>query len=290
MIEVGMTAILTMLSLLVGVDPAPTKANADLERTRQQAVATLAPAKARQLTVFLRGEQDSKPAVLTDKPLLRWSNATAGSVYGEVFVWSMEGRPVAIASIYSWYEPYQTSTVEIVSLSESGVGAKEKTQSLWQAPAGEVIFHPIPTAPRPANSRPARLTQMREIAARFAAELADIRSGEQVTRQLRLLNQPAHRFASDQQGILDGALFAFVEGTDPEVWIQLEVYQDKGEPRWRYAAVRMNAGAMRLRYGETVVAEFENIPEPWLNSKATYFNIGFDPNTVATDKAAGAGR
>src|SRR5687768_14871534 len=71
------------------------------ERQRQAEVAELALAEAARLKLFV-GE-DNSPAALHKEPLLRWSNPTAGSVHGEVFVWLHNDRPAAIASIYRWY-------------------------------------------------------------------------------------------------------------------------------------------------------------------------------------------
>src|SRR5262245_34893660 len=104
-----MTVIL--LTLLLAADPAPDADAAD--KARQDEVARLAPAEARRLEVLV-GDDGAAHASLVQKPLLRWSNPTAGSVYGEVFLWTIDRRPAAIASIYRWYHPFQDSTVEFV--------------------------------------------------------------------------------------------------------------------------------------------------------------------------------
>src|SRR5919112_871844 len=80
------------------------------EVTRRDEVAKLAPAKARQVEMVI--SESGQKAELRAEPLLRWSNPTAGSVHGEVFLWTLHNRPVAIASIYRWYHPYKDSTFE----------------------------------------------------------------------------------------------------------------------------------------------------------------------------------
>src|SRR5215204_831286 len=90
--------------------------DAQIERQRQTDLARLAPAKARQLTLWLN--QPGEQAELHPQPLLRWSNPTAGSVYGEVYLWTIDSRPVAIASIYRWYHPHKDSTAELVSVTQ----------------------------------------------------------------------------------------------------------------------------------------------------------------------------
>ncbi|HEV3119046.1 MAG TPA: hypothetical protein VGY58_18475 [Gemmataceae bacterium] len=56
--------------------------------------------------------------------------------------------------------------------------------------------------------------------------------------------------------VLDGALFAFVEGTDPEVILAIEARADaKEEPVWRYGLGRMNSLRLRVLRGDDVLWE-----------------------------------
>jgi hypothetical protein len=53
--------------------------------------------------------------------------------------------------------------------------------------------------------------------------------------------------------LIDGALFAFVQGTDPEVLLLLEaVRHDKG-PRWQFACARATAGGLEAKLDGQVV-------------------------------------
>src|SRR5262245_23622779 len=115
------TALLTLLVVAAGEEPVVPKREAPRdaaqERQRQEDVALLARAKAKQLEVSVGDEDGGAKASLHSEPLLRWSNPTAGSVFGEVFVWHVEGQPVAAASIFRWYHPFKDASLEIVSLS-----------------------------------------------------------------------------------------------------------------------------------------------------------------------------
>lgn len=263
-----------LLATLAADDPA---VSAD-DNARRAAVARLAPAKAKQLEV-LAGQEPVKTA-LVEKPLLRWSNPTAGSVFGEVYLWTVSERPVAIASIYRWYHPFKDSTVEVVSLTEQPVQAKERDKLLWEAPTAGVTFRPLPKATLPAATAAARLGQMRALAREFAAELADSRSRERVARELRLLNQPVHRYAHESSGLVEGALFAFVETTDPEAWLLLEAVKSGETTSWRYAVARMNADELKIKHDGQQVAEWPKIVQPWRYRTAPYTLFGFDPEQV----------
>ena len=73
------------------------------------------------------------------------------------------------------------------------------------------------------------------MAAEFSATKTDRNA---ITRPLRLLTQPVYRFENADPG---GALFAFVEGTDPEVFLLLETRNGDKGPAWHYALARMNS-------------------------------------------------
>jgi hypothetical protein len=270
---------LLLFAIVAGPETEAATPDVDQERQRQADVARIAPLKARRVVI------KSKEAVaeLHPEPLLRWSNPSAGSVYGEVFVWSDAGRPVALASIYRWYHPYTQSTFEVVTLTPGEVTAREGDRLLWEAPPGGVAFRPLEKAPEAAGSPAARLRQMRALARRFNAELADLRGGEGVERQLRLLNQPVHRYQSADHGIVDGALFAFVEGTDPEAWLVLEAARTDSETHWQYAVARMNADALRVRLDSAEVARWDKLIEPWKVRRAHYTFDMFRPELLEQD-------
>jgi hypothetical protein len=280
-----MVTLWTALLLAAGDEPAaPAAPKADVaqEKQRQEEVALLAPAKAKMLEVRVGDEMPIK-AALHAEPLLRWSNPTAGSVYGEVFLWHVDGRPAAIASIFRWYHPFKDGTVEIVSLSPASVSAREGDRVLWDCRVPGVSFHAAGDVAAPASGRGGRLVQMRALARRFTAKLKDSRSGELVDRELRLLNQPIHRYEAVKQGVIDGALFALAEVTDPEVILMIEAFKDGDSPKWRYALARMNNHELEVRLDGQVVQSWPRVQSPWKDRKANYTLFSFNPALVKTE-------
>lgn len=275
--------VLTLLLLIPGEQAAAGEANTDQERERQQSVAAVAPAKAKRFNVVV-GTDKPATAVLHREPLLRWSNSTAGSIYGEVYVWMVDDRPAAISSIYRWFDPYHDSTVEMVSLSESSVEVREDQDVVWKSGENGVTFEPLPKAPAPAATQGRRLSQMRELARRFSSELADDRGGDVVTRDLRLLNQPLLRYASEAHGIVDGAIFAFVEATDPEGLLILEAIKPDAQMQWRFAVARMNAHGLKISRDGTVVKSWARVTDPIKDPNATYVYFNFDPDSINIEK------
>jgi hypothetical protein len=250
----------------------------------REEVSRVAGAKVPRLQITV-GSQDAVAARLAPEPLLRWSNPTVGTVFGEVFVWTVNGRPTAIGSVYHRFDRPWGWNLELVSTSESPLRAIEKGAALWEAESAGVEFRPVPDSSPPSPRAPARLSQMRKMSARFTVELSDGRTDEEVIRQLRLLSQPLYRYSDPQQGILDGALFAVVEGTDPELWIILEAVQHEDELHWQYALARMDSWPMQVRLEGKTVQSWDKIDKPWAKRKATYTLIPFPPSFAAAEEA-----
>ena len=270
------------LSLVALVLAAAPPADAAVEKARQDEMSRLAPAQARAMKL-LSGESRTVEAKLRAEPLIRWSNPTAGSVHGEVFLWTIDSRPVAIASIYRWHHPFKDSTVELVSVAPHGIEATGGRKTLWDAKNPGILFSDLSSAPPPADSASVRGVQLRSLARRFSAELIDTRGGDEVGRELRLLNQPLYRYASPSQNVVDGALFAFVEGTDPEAWIVLEAVETDGGAKWRCALARMNRDALQIKDGDNVVVKWDFLRDTWTDKTTNYVTFNFNPDSLKLD-------
>jgi hypothetical protein len=90
------------------------------------------------------------------------------------------------------------------------------------------------------------------------------------------MDQPVYQYGAGPDGLLDGALFAFVVGTDPEVLLVLEARDAFGGREWHYTLARMNRDAMRVRYQDREVWSVPAIDKPWLDLKRDYLTIEID--------------
>src|SRR4029450_3360988 len=43
------------------------------------------------------------PARLVKEPVLRWSNPAVGEIHGNVFLWTVNTRPIAVGSLFKWF-------------------------------------------------------------------------------------------------------------------------------------------------------------------------------------------
>jgi hypothetical protein len=206
----------------------------------------------------LIAEPDRK-LVLRDEPILRWTNPVGGhQAHGEVFIWTDRGRPEAVLSLYEVTQPDGVHEHhEFTSLSLGDLKAERSGAVAWAPPKGSVEMKRFPDAPPPEGPPRLRLGQMRKLAAQLTA---DKTTREDVKRDLRLLTQPIYRYEGEHPDILDGALFAFVEGTDPEVLLLLEARRVGKQYEWFFGAARMNSIHMRVLRGEETLWDAPVLP------------------------------
>lgn len=226
-------------------EKSPSQAGAEqVEKQRAAAAQQLCLRGAREYRFFL-DDAGRTELQLRSEPLLRWSNPSVGSIHGLVFVWTVDGRPAAIASIYKWFEPENHMAFEVHSLAEQPLLGNLGDRPVWNSSRPGVQFKPVKNAPPPARTAPARLTQMRAISKDFTVEKTD---REIARQQMRLLTQPIFRYQSPSAHIADGAIFAFVQGTDPEVLLLLESREDGDQAKWHYALARMDSVAFQANH------------------------------------------
>ncbi len=186
------------------------------------------------------------PLKLELRPVLRWANNTRNTVDGITFIWVGKGRPEVAACIYMWGPTAIRHNFQ--SLSRGRIVAERNGQPAWHPREPGVEFHRVPDAGPPSDSERVRLSQMKTLARRFTSVLVGWGPGNEVNEQLRLLPQPLYRYQSKDPDLLDGALFAFVEGTDPESLLLLKAVRMGESYQWQYAAARRTSGALETRY------------------------------------------
>lgn len=206
---------------------------------------------------FSLGQAPDAELKFVSEPILRWSNPQQGTIYGGVFVWTLEGRPEIVASIFKWFAPHTHLSAEFHSLATGSVTASRDGGAVWWASQPGIAFQPVPDAPPPAATAAARLRQLRDLAKEFKSIKTD-RDGNR--GDLRLLPQPIYRYDSPKRDIQDGALFAFVEGTDPETFLLLESRKTGAGFEWQFACARMNSTAFEVQHREKKVWSIEVLP------------------------------
>ena len=227
-----------MVLLLVGhgpsqppTTPAPQKADTKAEEEEARAVAK----KMAGEYVFQLEKSSDKKLKLEPEPVLRWLLQLDRRFYSDVYVWTHEGRPEVVASITNVYGPRRAMETEIHSLSTGRPLLSHNEKVIWEHERAGVELKAITGAPKPDSTAILRLKQMRTLAAQYSV-VADY--GNKKEEDMRLLTTPVYRYASEKQGVTDGALFAFARGTDPEAFLMIEAREGKDGAEWQYGFAR----------------------------------------------------
>jgi hypothetical protein len=178
-------------------------------------------------------------------PIFRLDNAATGVKDSAIFLWTdaETGRPEA--TIQMFRDPSGIWLQDWTSLSTSPIVAETRARALWRPKPG-LTFRPVPGAAAPAATPQARLRQLRALSEGFSASDDFLGGG---WSQLRLLPKPLLRYGKAGSGVEDGALFAFVLGTDPEVVLMIESRPDpSGGLRWEYALAPMTSFEVKVSW------------------------------------------
>jgi len=221
---------------------------------------------------------EGTPLARPEASLMRWSNPTAGRVYGNVFLWTDGVRPVAITNLYKFFEPYTSFTVEMIAFDDRPIVLSLKGNTLWKPRRPEPGWEAVQPEVTPSTVPAARLGQMRAIARQVHFELDDRRNDANGTRQdLRLVERPIYRYPAPSAGSnastnrpLDGALFAYVISNDPEAWLLVETTATG----YRVRCFRMNTDGLRAKgtFGSAPISlgEWPHLPWEEVNSNGAY--------------------
>lgn len=227
---------LTILLLLAV--PAQPPAKADTRAEEEEARALGKKLTGEYAVTLEEASTKDKKLRLEPAPVFRWLLQLDRRFYGDVYVWTNDGRPEVIASITTVFGPTQKVETEIHSLSTGRPVMSHNDKPIWEPATAGLELKPLTDAPKPAATAAARLLQMRALAAQFSVS-ADYGGAKEAKEDLRLLAAPIYRYASASQGVTDGALFVYGRGTDPEAFLVLEAREKKkNDPEWQFAFVR----------------------------------------------------
>ena len=218
-------------------EPPKRAAAVDAEAARKQRLAFLSRTFATySLAAPGRGEP---PLDRSKEPVLRYSNPVRASFSdGAVFLWLADDRPLAAAA-FSIRKAGRIGR-EFSSLATEPLICRGEAGEIWTPKSASLAEQTLSGVPSPAASEKLRTAQMRQLARRFRIVSREIESTSRT--ELRLLSQPVYRYSAEKAGVIDGALFAFVEANDPEALLLLEAVHGGGEsPVWRYTLARFTS-------------------------------------------------
>jgi len=214
---------------------------------------------------------------LRPQPVFNWVNparvGTPRIQRGALYVWTHDGRPEAIGTIFS--TEYQSTPTfscfhELHSLATEPLKATRDGKTHWNTQQSGIEPKPVPDAAPPAQKPSLRLVQMRDIARRFSGYSINY---DDKPWNLSLLPQPLYRYEKGNDTVLDGAIFALLStaGTDPEVLVVVEARRDGKDFKWNYSVCRFTDLKTWIKLDDKdVVWSFENGTNgPYVDSGVT---------------------
>lgn len=253
--------VLTLLAVLAAAARPQAPAGADKEPLTGNAAAAAEFAAAEAVRYKIRHADADAPLKLLAQPVLRWSNPLRGEVHGSVYLWTRDGCPEAAGSIYQFFNRKQLN-IELVSLAEAPLKAERNGRVRWTPEAG-VKYAPLPGGPPAAGTAEQRQLQMRALARKFAGSLAEPGEADDKWTELRLLANPLHRYEATDGSGREGAVFALVTTTDPEIVLMIESRKTAAGRGWVWAAARMHFRPLQLKLADKLVWEAPAAAPPW---------------------------
>lgn len=208
-----------------------------------------------------------KPFQFVAEPLLTFENPVSQVWDGYMFVWTDRGRPAAVMKCY-YHSVNKRWGRTFVSLATERIELASGDKKLWTPQKAGLSFAPLPRGPKPDDDARRRLTQMRDIARRFA--MVD-RWGlkEPTDWQLRLLPSPLYRYEARDGDVVDGAMFGYVVNS-PEAVVLVEARKTKEGLAWHYAVARFTRFEVTVALDDERIAHFPRL-DAWPPS-GTYFH------------------
>jgi hypothetical protein len=190
------------------------------------------------------------PLKLREEPAFRLGKQPADDVEdGAIFFWTREdGRPEASLQIFlvkNATAPDGMWAHEFNSLATDSLIGTRRGLSSWSPSRPGLEYHRLDDVPKPAATAANRARQMRAIMQDFHA--TDYFK-DKTWSVLRLLPTPIARYGKEGSAVIDGALFVFAIGTDPEVCVFLEVRQGNAGREWFYAMGPMTCFSVKGTY------------------------------------------
>jgi hypothetical protein len=219
-------------------------------------------------------------------PLLRWSNEVVREEDAVLFLWVRDQRPLAAAQFFlqdgAWHHEFQ-------SLCDRAFEARCRDGGSWSWTPQRPGIEFAAAEGAPAASKPLRLRQMKGIAERFRAATHPNRENPSADpHELRLLTTPVYRYTDEAAGIVDGALFACCQGTNPELLIAVEAQAAEGKAAaWRYAFAAMTSFRLQVWEGSRLAWEIGQQDVPTRDRREAYnfrWKAAVDRSTESTKK------
>ncbi len=226
-------------------------------------------------TVVMDGDSENR-ATLDASVLLRWSNPLGDVSDGLMSIYSTGPgeRPAVLSHIYVHGARLNGLAMqEFADVYPGDLELRRGDRKVWSPGSRYSKFEVLPDGPVPVENPAIRLSQIKQMAARF--EIIDhFREpfSEPSPHVLRMLSRPTYRYGNPDGEIIDGALFTYVIATDPEVCLLIEIHKKADVVSWEYMLIPLSISELDGKLdGNTV----------WKKPEAAVFGDPIAPHFIA---------
>jgi hypothetical protein len=208
-----------------------------------------------------------KISKLHPKSLLRWSNPLTVVKDGGLVVFTRGGRPDVVVELQLHNE--QALIHEFSPILYNGMELRRDGRTVYKSDHGWFKFQDLADAPRPADKPVQRLAQMRKLAERFTV-IDNFGYENPQPYNLRLMPTPVYRYEEADEKV-DGGMFVFAQGTNPEAVLLLEARTVGDKLGWRYGFAPTTIYELTAHLGG------EEDPVVWSKPRYIQFNMASGP-------------
>ena len=207
-------------------------------------------------TYRIHRDNDNRLAELKRSPLMRWFNPISGA-RGGVFLWTIDNVPVVIMKCH--VNDRKKHCVESGVMVANGSRMTRNQQTLWNPARSALVEFEVDDLP-PSESTVRRLIQMRRIAA--SINVKDDWGESEEPYKLRPLTSPIYRYSSPTGGVVDGAIFAYAQGSNPEAIVIIESVQRNDKLLWRCGFARLTGYRLTAHREGMVIYDVPKVNHP----------------------------
>ena len=200
------------------------------------------------------GEQ-LRPAKLVEEPIFRYSDEQRQIRDATMWIWTERGRPVSVMKLerYSFSDPKRQWLFNVGSASPNLFKVQWPFDREFESKKPGLAFQPLNGGPELAETKGARLIQLKQLSRRFAATMTGGAADDAKT-EMRLLPTPLFRYASPPAQIADGALFGLsATGTNPDAMVAIQRRGEKESARWEFGVTGLTNGGLQVRLDDKQV-------------------------------------
>jgi hypothetical protein len=195
-----------------------------------------------------------------DRPLLFYTDPTRGDDSGFLFGWGDKGRPLVVLELFQKAANRAAWVADVCNTSGGRLRASRMGARWWLENDSDIAFKDVPGAPPVAPDPNLRQRQMKLLAQNFNGyEMYKTN----VRVDLRRLDRPLHTYRDEDAGLVEGGLFTFANGTNPELLLFVEARRANkaAKPVWQFGVGRSSATQLHAEYEgkEVYLATYGNL-------------------------------